>query len=113
MDSPAIVQWLDQRLNDGSSSVECSRITPRFQVVGGRDVPAARCGSFIAIESPMHARSRFGQCSCEFEVGCQVVGRIAVQYEKELNLSCREVLNQPVDGWKTLMIRFTNFVNEG
>ena len=80
MQRNAIVERLDQRLNNRGRSVERERVAPRFQKMRRWNMPMTLCRGFVRMDTMVHAQLHFLESTGETEVSGRVVDRISAQY---------------------------------
>ena len=54
----ALIERLDQRLDDRDRAVVGARVAPRFEIMSFRNVPVTKFGSFIFVLAEMNAQLR-------------------------------------------------------
>ena len=88
------VKRQNQRLNNGSRSVKCARVAPRFQKMILRNVPVAQRGRFVHVRTQMNfefcARQIFG----ELKICRRVENRIAAENNQRVNFISLQRFNQ-------------------
>src|SRR6185436_16556845 len=92
----ALIERLDQRLDNAHSAVVRTRITPRFEIMRFRNLPMTKLGSFIAILTEMNPQLRHLEhpIFVELKISRRVVNGIAADDNQQLNVAVVNVVNQ-------------------
>ena len=91
----ALIERLDQRLNDRDRAVERTRVAPRFEIVSFRYVPVTELRSFVFVLTEMDTQLRFEHpVFVEFQISRRVVDRIAAEDNQQFNAAGINIANQ-------------------
>ena len=94
MGGPALVQRLDQGLDDRHRSVVGLRIAPRFQVMGLGKVPVALMRGLIDKQAVMNTEGDLLQMINKVEIRWRGVNRVAAEDDQKLNPPMLHVLHE-------------------
>ena len=94
VDGAALVERLDERLNDRDRAVVRARVRPRFEEVGFGDVPVAQLRGLVVVRAEVDAEAHLLKARAEVEVGRRVVDGVAADDDEHLDLALVDVGQQ-------------------
>src|SRR5207245_3320684 len=96
-----MIKWSYQWLQDRSSSVECPRITPGFQIMRFRDVPIALRRGLVIVHAEMNAHlclskllSKFDMKRSKIDIKRSGINRISFKDHQQVNLPGIEIVHE-------------------
>ena len=97
----AVVKRRNQRLDDARRAVVGASVTPGFEFVRRVDVPLAKLGGFVLIESVMNAKRNFAARHRvgKVKIGGRVVDRIAAENDQQIDFAAAHVGDEIFDGF--------------